>query len=322
MEQQGPQPFDVILAFLNAKSPEEIQALQAQGCDINGKDPGEFDQSALIAAVRYRDLDTVSRILRAGADPNTVDRGGNNPLTYAVQRIKNPEILKLLLAAGTDVRHANESGWTPLHSQCIVECLSACPCSGHTEEHIREIIRLHDLQLAEGVRILLAAGADVEARTEKGWTPLMAAVHAGHMEAARELLNAGADPNAADAEGKTPLIEAAEGKKESVRLLLGAGATPIGKDNAAAQKVLMEAVQRAKPLVIANLHEAGMDVNFRDEKGVSPLEYAIQTGKEKTVKALLEAGADPNVPGSSGRPLLQTTRKDVLAELLRQHGAR
>ena len=60
------------------------------------------------------------------------------------------------------------------------------------------------------VAVLLAAGADLEARAEGGATPLHEAARFSETPAVvAALLDAGADPAARDAEGRTPwdLIE-------------------------------------------------------------------------------------------------------------------
>jgi hypothetical protein len=59
---------------------------------------------------------------------------------------------------------------------------------------------------AELVSLLVAAGAEVEARTKQGRTPLALAAFAGHAHVIRRLLvNHGAKLNPRDEEGKTPL---------------------------------------------------------------------------------------------------------------------
>ena len=47
----------------------------------------------------------------------------------------------------------------------------------------------------EGVRELLAAGADVNARNQHGQTALMLAAHRGHLQVVEALVEAGADLN-------------------------------------------------------------------------------------------------------------------------------
>src|SRR5262245_28033511 len=55
------------------------------------------------------------------------------------------------------------------------------------------------------IALLLQAGADVDTRSESGWTPLMRACDTGALEAAQLLLDAGADVNARNDEGYTAL---------------------------------------------------------------------------------------------------------------------
>jgi len=62
-----------------------------------------------------------------------------------------------------------------------------------------------DADGAELVSALIAAGADVNARTLAGQTPLWWACNNGQAAAARELLAAGADPNIRNTEGYSPL---------------------------------------------------------------------------------------------------------------------
>ena len=60
------------------------------------------------------------------------------------------------------------------------------------------------------VQMLLEAGADVHAATNKGQTPLFAAAQKGHAEIVKSLLQAGADVHRATDDGRTPLSVATE----------------------------------------------------------------------------------------------------------------
>jgi len=64
----------------------------------------------------------------------------------------------------------------------------------------------------EIVKLLLAHGADVSAKTWQGRTPLHWAVHKGYSEGAQILLEQGADVHAADDAGETPLCMVAGGR--------------------------------------------------------------------------------------------------------------
>lgn len=106
------------------------------------------------------------------------------------------EVVDFLLQAGADIEfRSGDSDWTPLlaasfHSQPLV------------------------------VQALLDHGAAVDARDRDGRTALWWAAGAGGVEQARLLLAKGADPNAKDKEGTTPLGRARYNLDEAMAQLL------------------------------------------------------------------------------------------------------
>lgn len=72
---------------------------------------------------------------------------------------------------------------------------------------------------------LLSEGADVNARTSAGETPLMLAAARGRLDAIGLLIDRGADVNAATDAGNTALMfAAARGQVDAVRALIESGA--------------------------------------------------------------------------------------------------
>jgi len=110
----------------------------------------------------------------------------------------------------------------------------------------------------EPVKQAIAAGADLDAKMQGGYTPLHLAAIYDHKEIAEILIAEGADVNAKNKRDMTPLHQAARsGRKEIAELLIAKGA----------------------------------DVNARDENSLTPLDQAIQRKKIESANLLRKHGA-------------------------------
>ena len=72
----------------------------------------------------------------------------------------------------------------------------------------------------EALKQAIADGADVNAKSDGGWTPLHQAASKGHKEVAELLIEKGADVNGKDDSGGTPLDVAIEFKHTETADLL------------------------------------------------------------------------------------------------------
>ena len=150
------------------------------------------------------------------------------------------------------------------------------------------------------VRAMLAQHADANTAYGDGMTGLHWAAKAGHDEIARVLIAAGADVEATTRIGAhTPLHVAAKaGRDSTLALLLAAGAHPDALTTTGATPLHFAAASGSADAVIA-LIEQGADPDAREpEWGQTPLMFAAAAGRTDVVAALLENGADPSTSGN------------------------
>ena len=171
----------------------------------------------------------------------------------------------------------------------------------------------------EIVRLLLAAGADVHAVDRYDWTALMHAVHnpfglsrGNRVRMARMLIDYGANVNATSSSGRTPLIIASEKDQLwAIDLLLDFGAD---KElcNSSGATALIEAVKAGHLRIVQKLLWRGANANARDDTGWTALRHATEgllydggSDKQDIIDALMDRGGtyDGNpAPRSSSPP--------------------
>ena len=167
--------------------PENINAIDARG------------RTPLSWAASRGDEHAVSLLLNAGADPNTCDNYGDGVITHAAENDRNV-CVRLLLEANAELIPVLPTG---------AKLLGALH---HTTRYASKVSSLKQL---------LDSGADIEASTFGGWTPLFNVARLDKVDFARLLLDYGANVNATATFGQTPLTTAITYNSHNVlRLLL------------------------------------------------------------------------------------------------------
>ena len=192
-----------------------------------------------------------------------------------------------------------------------------------------------DLQRVEVA--LADIGVEVDAVDGDGLTPLLLAVSAWNQINQSEvalivnrLIGTGANVNARSPDGDTPLhYAAARGAPEISWALLSAGAR-VDAASVAGATPLHFAAQAGNRVVVEWLLEAGAEPDAADANGNTPLFLAIHKGDKRdgwgvadVVRRLLAHGASPNPPEGGRSPLAEAVRLrfDGAAALLIDHGA-
>lgn len=165
-------------------------------------------------------------------------------------------------------------------------------------------------------KAMMEAGADVNAVDGHGQTPLLRAMQNRHEEIIDSLLEHGADATIASSRGATPLIYLAD-------------PVPAGED------VVQDWEKDAR--IASKMIQANVDVNAKDDGGLSALHWAAKNGHVEFATVLLKEGnADVNLLNderqsalllatvfllSRETPTSTKKRIDALLDLLVVHGA-
>jgi len=274
-----------------------------------GADPNEpltrAGDTALMLAARTGRADAVGVLLEAGANVNASEAwGGTTALMWAVSE-GHIEATRALLDAGADVNA--RSNYVAAANGRGFE--GRTPVAHGTESEVAEFAsgwltplmfaaREGDVDLA---RMLVGAGADVNAVAGDGKTPLALAIFNGGYDVASFLVDNGADVNRADAQRFTPLFWAVDRRNMEtavnfpwmvtvdpmplIRQLLDAGADP---------NALVNNTPRAR------MREGSPRIVF-----ATALMRAAFAGDLDLVTLLLERGADPAISSSDSETMLE-----------------
>jgi ankyrin repeat protein len=183
----------------------------------------------------------------------------------------------------------------------------------------------------ERIKKLISQGANVNAKDNKGMTPLHEAAYYGRRQVAKVLIAEGANVNATDTAGQTPLHIAANfGAKFVPELLLANGAQVNARDNSG-NTPLHDAAGWwcVKQDLLELLLAKGADVNARNEAGQTPLHRVSMIRRQGTrieipAEVLLAHGAEVDAKDKSGNTPIHFAIKNghgKLIDLLLSKGA-
>jgi ankyrin repeat protein len=266
---------------------DAARALAAARADLDATDPD--GATALVIAIINANYECADAILRAGANPNIVDKDANMGPLYAA---------------------------ADMHRLAV----------GHGRPNPRPVGALTAVDIATR---LLQSKADPNARLKAvilqrhhtagdstlgaGATPFMRAAKSGDVDMMKALLAGGADPTLTLPNKTTALMLAAglgwrdgspaapsydqgtpEEAVEAIQLLLEKG-FDINAANSSGDTALHAAITgRASPAIVKYLVEHGANVQAGNQKGVTPLTLATSSRKDLgDIPAILKAAARP-----------------------------
>jgi uncharacterized protein len=281
-----------------------IEKLVKAGADPNAPLSSSGD-TALMLAARTGTVDAIRVLLETGANVNAKETwGGTTPLMAAAAE-RHPAAVKILIERGADVSArsnfvaaANGRGFegrtpsAPKNSQAVEEFASGWLTP------LMFAAREGDL---ESAKLLVGAGADVNAVAADGKDALGLAVFNGNYDFASFLVDSKSGVNKADTQGFTPLFWAVDRRNMEtapnfpwmvtadplplIRKLLDAGANP----NALVNNTPRARMRAGSPRIVF----------------ATPLMRAAFSGDLELVKLLLAKGADATIRSKDYETMLE-----------------
>lgn len=327
-------------AYLIATSEGYLELLRLtleSGALVDDKD--SWNGTGLIrAAERGHDL-VVGELLRAGIDRNHVNRIGYQAIHEAVWLGRDTDTyaatLRVLIAGGVELdRPSGTERLTPLQMagrrgyDRLERVLERAAGAGEVARPDAALLAAAANGDADAAALALRAGANLEARDERGRTALLLAAAEDHVATARLLVAMGASPDALDDRHDTPwLVTGVTGSVEMLETLLPAHPDLTVRNRYGGISVI-PASERGHVDYVRRVVETGIDVNHVNDLGWTALLEAVILGDggpdhQQIVRILLEAGADPSIADKDGITALQHARRSGYAEiaaLLDAHG--
>jgi ankyrin repeat protein len=291
------------------------------GADVNLKE--EKDVTPLLISVINGHTDVVHCLLDRGANVNARDSNGGSPL-MAAAAFRRVDILEMLLRKDADANAKNSHGQSAL--AFAIES-SGPSCMGLSMAEAKALWSSSNNANAKIVRLLIANGADVNATTDAGVTPLMSA---GNLKTLyceidaigilKYLVDNGAKINAVDSRGDSVLkYWISSSNWQIVPTMIEMGAV-VHTANCDGETPLHLAVKREYEDIVQCLLAKGADGNAKDSDGKTPLDVALASLARidyrnsyvhyTSVKSLISLLKPDGEQGPTGEATTQDRRAD------------
>jgi ankyrin repeat protein len=313
-----------------------MKLLLAKDADIEARQ--EHDATPLACATYDGNTESTKFLIEHGANIEAkLNDGETTPLLRAVSQ-QYVETAKLLLDKGANI-HATWRGLSAVHVAMLgdrlsnrksdKEMVSLLVEKGLESPPIHLAAFFGDLQK---LKSCLNDGTKIDEQDTAGFTPLHCAVSGDHTDVVEFLLRNGANVNAKTMNGWTPL--AFVWPVDMAALLIANGAD-VRIASKFGTTVLHGAVNRdnhrGDMALTELLLKHGADINAKAGstsvgwEGWTPLHVACRNGAQDIVELLLAHGADVNAKSDKGETPLSIAQNNghrQVVELLKEHGAK
>lgn len=237
-----------------------VDLLLKKGADIRARDEVDGSMSIHIASANGR-LNVIRTLLNYDDTIiNENDNKGNSPLHWASMKDKT-DTVKLLIENGADVEAVDKDWWTPLHYAAAFATFDT-------------------------IKTLVGFGANVNDKTSDGHLPLFYARRQNIVNYLKDVMS-----GRIVVSNSTPVLD--DNTDSFQNSMIDDNSEDITIEDASNDNLhlkhieLMLAVKDGDIISINNILSGGLDPNFTDLEGYSPLHRSVYYNKRNSVEALL-----------------------------------
>ena len=257
-------------------------------------------QTVLMTAARTGNPEVVAALIDKGAEVNAREwQLGETALMWAASE-NHAAVVKMLIARGAEVEARSNTLKFPKDRFGLEGVLTILPRGNWTA-----LMYAARDGAPDATRVLLDAGAQINAVDPDNTTPLVRAIWNSHYDTAKVLLERGADPNLLDSSEMGALYAAVD--MSSLGEIYGTPARKV-RDTATALDIIKLVIAKGGK-VDARLKSAALQRNHTPGEpllgaGTTPLMRAARNGDSEAMKVLMAAGADPSLTQPNGTTVL------------------
>ncbi|KGO64318.1 Mg2+ transporter protein, CorA-like/Zinc transport protein ZntB [Penicillium expansum] len=226
------------------------------------------------------------------------------PLLHIASAFGPPEIVRLLLELGANIKETTEAGSTVLHLaarngknenlKILFEHGAKALVNVKMRGQRSPLNQAAWTGQTETCKTLIAQGADTGLKDVDGRTALIFAADLGHLGVIKTLLDAGANVNdVCNAHWTALHFAAKKNRPEAIKLLLTRGADSTLQEGDIGNPLHLAAMEGCKDATVELLSQApNHDINAKNVWGNTALHLAARYGQPHIVQKLIEHGAD------------------------------
>ncbi|MFK8266625.1 ankyrin repeat domain-containing protein [Capnocytophaga cynodegmi] len=304
----------LLLAIPHMKDLKEAQYFIKKGLSLKSIDNN--GDNALFYAARNGNQKIINQLIKKGLNPKTLNNKGQNLMFAASEgsrmKTNNLEFFKYIESLGVSPNQKDKEGLTPLFTLSSrhkdIAVLNYFLDKGNSVNQLDKegntpLINASSRNSLEVVSLLENKSSNINATNSQGHSALTSAVARNTSDVVSYLIKKGADINVKDVKGNTLVYYLLESytprdiKKfdEKWNILTEKGLN-FAQNQEKGNNIYHLAVDKADLNLLQKVASVNVDINVKNQDGLTPLHKAVMTAKNlDIIKFLLEKGANKTI---------------------------